>query len=129
MINTNTKKTILLIENDLITQEILCQFLLSQGFLVITSLDGEMGLRLAQELMPDLIISDINMPKLNGYEVLKSIRANIETASIPFIFITGEEVVNNHSLLEIEQGANAYLTKPIMLNSLLKTILELRGNS
>jgi two-component system, sensor histidine kinase and response regulator len=125
MININTKITkILLIEDDLISQKIICKLLASKNFIVITASDGEKGLQLAQELIPDLIISDVNIPKMNGYEILKSIRKNQDTASTPFIFLTGE-VATNYSHSGMEQDTNVYLTEPVIFNSLLKTISHL----
>ncbi len=83
--------------------------------------NARQGLHLAKELVPDLIVCDIRMPELDGYEVLKALRQDPLTASIPLIFLTAEtlqNVVRQGQLL----GANGYLTKPFTTAQLLEAI-------
>ncbi|HEY9606656.1 MAG TPA: response regulator [Allocoleopsis sp.] len=114
-------KTILLIEDNKFPHSKFCQLLLTRGYQVISAENGWMGLDMAIELQPDLIISDMNTPCLSGDEVLKILRANFKTAHIPFIFLTSETNSNRRSSA-LKLGANAYLTKPLKTSDLFNTI-------
>lgn len=114
-------KKILLIEDDKLCRSIICQVFLTKSYQVITAENGQVGLRLAAELEPDLIISDMYMPYLDGDEVLKQLRANVKTANIPFILLTAEEDSNKRSYA-LQLGANDYLAKPFNSKTLLKAI-------
>jgi DNA-binding response OmpR family regulator len=104
-------KKILLIEDDKLFRSIICHLLITKHYQVITAENGQVGLRLAAELEPDLIISDMYMPYLDGDEVLKQLRANVKTANIPFILLTAEEDSVKRSYV-LQLGANDYLVKP-----------------
>jgi CheY-like chemotaxis protein len=88
---------------------------------VVSVGDAKMGLQLAQELRPDVIVCDLNMPELNGYEVLARIRRDETTAHIPFIFLTSDANSNKRKL-GIELGADEYLTKPFALSQLVNAV-------
>jgi DNA-binding response OmpR family regulator len=88
---------------------------------VVSVRNGKMGLQLAQELQPDVIVCDLNMPEMNGYEVLARIRRDEMTANIPFIFLTSEANSNKRKL-GIELGADEYLTKPFALSQLVNAV-------
>lgn len=91
------------------------------GFQSLGSSTGTLGLKLAETESPDVIVCDINMPELNGFGVLNSLRQNPFTAKIPLIFITAKPVDNAHSLMQ-EIGANGYLTKPFLTQDLIEII-------
>lgn len=112
---------VLVIEDATDTLTSLLDLIESQGFQAIGAKNGLMGLQLANEQMPDLIISDINMPEMNGYEVLEALRQNTKTARIPFIFLSGEEG-NAARRLGLELGAADYLTKPVINKQLMEAI-------
>ena len=114
-------KTILLIEDNKFPHSKFCQLLLTRGYQVITAENGWIGLDMAVELQPDLIISDMNTPCLSGDEVLKILRANFKTAHIPFIFLTSETNSSRRSSA-LKLGANAYLTKPLKTSDLFHAI-------
>jgi CheY-like chemotaxis protein len=88
---------------------------------VISVGHGREGLQLAQELQPDLIVCDLDMSEINGYEVLDLLRRDEMMANIPFIFLTGEASSTNR-MLGFELGANRYLTKPFAASQLLKAV-------
>jgi CheY-like chemotaxis protein len=88
---------------------------------VVSVGNGIKGLQLAQELQPDVIVCDLNMPEMNGYEVLTRLRRDEMTANIPFIFLTGE-ASSTKRILGFELGANQYLTKPFATSQLLKAV-------
>lgn len=115
------KELILIIEDDEIIRSIIFEFLELKEFNVISAEDGCIGAHLAQELQPDLILCDINMPKLDGYGVLDKIRKNPSTAKIPFIFLTAEADSDNRKRA-VQLGANDYLTKPVNISNLLQAI-------
>ncbi len=112
---------VLVIEDATDTLTSLLDLIESQGFQAIGAKNGLIGLQLANEQLPDLIISDINMPEMNGYEVLEALRQNTKTARIPFIFLSGEES-NASRRLGLELGAADYLTKPVINKQLMEAI-------
>ncbi len=112
---------VLVIEDATDTLTSLLDLIESQGFQAIGAKNGLIGLQLANEQMPDLIISDINMPEMNGYEVLEALRQNTKTARIPFIFLSGEEG-NAARRLGLELGAADYLTEPVINKQLIEAI-------
>jgi DNA-binding response OmpR family regulator len=122
-------KKILVIEDDEDMRIMMSLFLKSENFEVTLAENGMVGLELARKIKPDLIVSDIYMPELNGYEVLKALREDVATANIPFIFLTAEVDADAHCLA-MGLGANDYLTKPIDLKHLLLAIvIHLKTNS
>jgi DNA-binding response OmpR family regulator len=115
------KKLILIIEDSEIIRSIIFEFLELKNFNVLSAEDGCIGLHLAKELQPDLILCDINMPKLDGYGVLKKLREDLSTATIPFIFLTAEADPDSRCRA-MQLGANDYLTKPVNVSKLLNAI-------
>ncbi|MEW6491708.1 MAG: response regulator [Cyanobacteriota bacterium] len=115
------KELVLVIEDDETLRSNLFEFLEMEEFNVLSAQDGCSGLQLAQEIKPNLIICDINMPNLNGFEVLKKLREDVTTAKIPFIFHTSETDSDSHRRA-MQLGANAYLTKPVTLEKFLETV-------
>ncbi|MEX2145285.1 MAG: response regulator [Candidatus Spechtbacterales bacterium] len=103
-------KKILLVEDDLTLQETLSQVLKGEGFELYQGFDGEEGFNLAVEKKPDLILLDLILPKMNGFDVLKKLKASEETKSIPVIVLT-----NLESAEDIQKalygGATTYLLK------------------
>jgi len=119
--NEKCMKKILVIEDDENQRIMISLFLRAENFEVTLAENGRVGLELARKIKPDLIVSDINMPELNGYEVLKAIRDDMATANISFIFLTAEVDAEAHCRA-IGLGADDYLTKPIDLKHLLLAI-------
>jgi len=115
------RELILLIEDDELIRSNLFELLELEDFNVIGAEDGLVGLISAKEFQPDLIVCDINMPQLDGYEVLRYLRADSRTAKIPFIFLTFETAPESRSRAE-EMGANDYLIKPVQIEKILKVI-------
>ncbi len=114
-------KKILLIEDDEYLRLLIERFLKSQGFNVLTAENGFIGLILAKEQKPDLIVCDIKMPVLDGYGVLENIRKDFKIASIPVFFISF--YADDESISRAYQlGVNDYLKKPLDLNELLAKI-------
>lgn len=103
--------TILVIEDEEMLLENLSFHLSLEDYDVLSANNGQIGVNLAYENKPDLIICDINMPIMDGYEVLKFIRNNPETMSIPFIFLTARGDKSDYRL-GMELGADDFISKP-----------------
>lgn len=112
---------VLVIENEQQTREMLLDCLEIEGFETIEAKNGSVGVQKAGEHLPDIVICDIMMPELDGYEVLKLLRQNSSTLVLPFIFLTGK---NTKADLRqgMELGANDYLIKPFTPEELLGAI-------
>ena len=102
---------ILVIEDDLVLLESTALFLRTEGFLVQTATDGDVGLRLAAAGDFDLILTDFVLPSLNGVEICRRLReAGVKT---PIIMLTGEKREEIDRVLGLELGADDYLIKPV----------------
>jgi CheY-like chemotaxis protein len=112
---------VLVIEDDELIRASILNLLVARGLTAIGAEDGRIGLQLAKENVPDLILCDVRMPELNGYQVLGALRQDYGTATVPLIFLTAEttpEVLHQGQLL----GANGYLNKPFSTAELLAAI-------
>src|SRR5438105_2594613 len=116
-------KKILLVEDDFDTRYILSLILKDEGYEVITAADGECALAVAAEQKPDLIITDINMPRVNGIELTRKIRLQEETSSMPILAITAYGPTTQKSA--IAAGASACARKPIVATEFLPMIRSL----
>lgn len=103
-------KKILFIEDESALQKTIGDVLSQEGFEVISALDGETGLQLAKVKKPDLIMLDLILPKINGFDVLKQLKEAEETKEIPVIVLTNLEGVADIDKV-IELGATTYLVK------------------
>ncbi|MEM8613386.1 MAG: response regulator, partial [Cyanobacteria bacterium P01_H01_bin.105] len=88
-------QTILVIEDEAQTRDIFLRCLKFEKFKGIGAENGSTGVRLATQHRPDLVVCDIMMPDMDGYEVLSSLRQNEVTASIPFIFLTAKVTMSD----------------------------------
>ncbi|MDZ4714391.1 MAG: response regulator [Cytophagales bacterium] len=114
-------KNILLIEDNEDLRENTSEILSLAGYEVSVAENGKVGVQLAQQNQPDLIICDIMMPELDGYGVLHILSKNDETARIPFIFLTAK-TEKSDIRKGMELGADDYLTKPFSDTELLNAI-------
>jgi signal transduction histidine kinase/DNA-binding response OmpR family regulator len=123
------KKTLLIVEDDQSIREYLVQ-LFADNYMVQQAERGEKGLELAQQYLPDLIISDIHMEGLSGIALCKMIRENETTSHIPFILLTGS-TSDELKLQGIEEGADDYISKPFdsqLLAARVTNLLKSRTN-
>ncbi len=104
-------KKILVIEDEELLRTSLMELLEIEDYEVIGAKDGVVGLQRANDDKPDLIICDIMMPRMNGYEVIKNLKENPNTETIPFIFLTAK-ADKVDSRFGMDLGADDYLTKP-----------------
>jgi len=103
-------KKILFIEDESVLQKTFSEILTQEGYEMISALDGETGLRLAKTKKPDLILLDLILPRIHGFEVLKQLKENPETKKIPVIVLTNLEGLGDVDKA-IELGATTYLIK------------------
>jgi two-component system, sensor histidine kinase and response regulator len=114
-------KTILIIDDNQDLRIIILEALRLEGYTVMDASDGFIGIEMAKKYRPDLILCDVIMPGIDGFEVKKQLGNNIETLLIPFIFLTAI-AEQNEVRKGMRTGADDYLLKPVVLDELLLTI-------
>ncbi|KPJ57517.1 hypothetical protein AMJ49_00045 [Parcubacteria bacterium DG_74_2] len=113
-------KKILFIEDESALQKTFGEIFKQEGYEMIPALDGEIGLRLAKSKKPDLILLDLILPKVHGFDVLKELKTNEATRDIPIIILTNLEKINDVEKA-LELGATTYLVKA---NYTLEEVVE-----
>ena len=111
---------ILVVEDSPTTRRQITDILESQGYEVITAEDGEAALRLVREHHPELVVLDIVLPKKNGYQVCRNIKADPELA-IKVMMLTAKDQEKDR-IWGQRQGADVYLSKPVDADELVKTV-------
>lgn len=111
------KHKVLIVEDDVDVADMLNAYFRVQGYEVMTVNWGEDGVRAGQKSRPDLIILDIRLPDIDGYEVARRLRANPRTEGIPIIFLT-EKRRRDERLMGLQLGADDYITKPFDVQEL-----------
>ena len=115
---------ILLVEDNETNREMLSRRLLKRGYEVVLALDGESGLSLANSEVPDLILMDMSLPILDGWEATRRLKASSTTRQIPIIALTAHAMSSDRNKA-LEAGCDDYDTKPIELSRLLEKIAAL----
>jgi DNA-binding response OmpR family regulator len=122
-------KTILICDDDPLLVDLLEYRLASRGYAVAVAEDGGKALRRLQEMRPDAVLLDAMMPVIDGYEVLRKIRENPETADLPVIMLTARKQEQD-IVMALELGANDYLVKPFIPEELVARLGRLlEGNA
>lgn len=120
------KIKVLLVEDEQTLAMIIKDTLEGQGFLIHTAADGEEGLRLFFDLRPDVLVADVMMPRMDGFEMVRRIRQTDRRT--PVLFLTARSAVND--VVEgFELGANDYLKKPFGMQELIVRIKALMGRA
>jgi len=121
---SETMKTILFVEDEPNLQKAVGQFLEKEGYQIKSALDGQLGLEMAREFKPDLILLDLILPKKDGFQVLEELKKNEITKNIPVIVLTNlEEGTDVEKALSL--GATTYLVKAnYELDEVVKKIKE-----
>lgn len=118
---------VLIVEDNVELREYLASHF-EKNYKVYTAEDGSVGLNLAREINPNLIITDVQMPNMNGYEFCKELRTNFDTSHIPAIMLTANNTIEQQ-LEGLSTGADIYLTKPFdirLLDAQVYSLLENR---
>ncbi|MCK9908486.1 response regulator [Microbacteriaceae bacterium K1510] len=119
---------ILLVEDNEMNRDMLSRRLNRNGFEVIIAVNGQEGVDLATSTKPDLILMDMSLPILDGWEATKQVKANPETANIPVIALTAHAMVHDKEKA-LAAGCDEFDTKPVELPRLLAKINALLSSS
>lgn len=118
--------TVLVVDDSPTETHILTTILTKAGYRVETAANGEEGVEAARRLHPNVILMDVIMPVLNGYQATRILRGDVATADIPIIMVTTKDMQTDRTW-GLRQGANDYLVKPVDRQMLLERIRDLLG--
>jgi len=117
-------KKILIVDDDHDLVEVMQEWFETEGYNIVTAYDGEECIKQAKKEQPDLIIMDINMPKMDGYSAVKEIKVDEAIKHIPIIVLTGKDQMEDIFKME---GVKEYVVKPFeykVFSQMVKKILE-----
>jgi CheY-like chemotaxis protein len=117
---------ILLVEDDLLNREMICRYLEIQGFEVVTGVDGAQAVRLARTHTPDLILMDMGLPVLSGWQATERIKAEPATRAIPVVALTAYAMAEDRDQA-FAVGCDDFETKPVnfvRLKAKIDTLLD-----
>ena len=117
---------ILLVEDNEMNRDMLSRRLERKGYEVVIAVDGEAGVDMASSASPDLILMDLSLPVMDGWEATRRIKADAATQDIPVIALTAHAMAGDEQKAR-EAGCDDYDTKPVELNRLLGKITSLLG--
>jgi two-component system, cell cycle response regulator DivK len=117
---------ILLVEDNELNGDMLSRRLVRRGYEVKTAMDGKEGLRMANTFSPDLILLDLSLPEMDGWEVLKNLKQNPQLKGIPVVALTAHALVSDRNRA-LEAGFDEYDIKPVEMPRLLKKMETLLG--
>jgi CheY-like chemotaxis protein len=117
-------KTIVVADDNPASRELMCELLESSGYRVVEAADGSEALEKTLEVRPNLVVLDIELPAMSGFEVLEAIRQHPELSSLPVVAVTARAMEGD---LErgVAAGFDAYITKPIKISAARARIREL----
>jgi CheY-like chemotaxis protein len=118
--------TILVVEDNELNRDMLCRRLARKGFQVIEAADGERGIAAARADGPDLILMDMSLPALDGWEATRRLKSDPQTRAVPVIALTAHAMPGDRDRA-LEAGCDDYETKPIEFPALLAKIERLLG--
>jgi two-component system, cell cycle response regulator DivK len=121
-------KRILVVEDQEDNRRIMRDLLISAGYELIEAADGEAGVRLAETERPDLILMDIQLPVLDGYEATRRIKQNPDLRGIPIVVVTSY-ALSGDDVKAMQAGSDAYVAKPFSPRELLATIRKFLGDA
>ena len=117
------RKSILYIEDNSDNRLLVRRILEAEGYRVLEAADGETGIALVQTDQPDLILMDINLPDIDGYEVTRRLRAIPELAEVPILALTANALKGDREK-SLDAGCNSYIRKPIDVDAFPQQISE-----
>ena len=118
-------KKVLIVDDNVINIDVLKEVLKSE-YKITAAISGMMALKIAEKTHPDIILLDIIMPGMDGFEVCRRLKANDITKNIPVVFVTGNEQDAENDPVE-ELGVVGYLTKPVVPDLVKETIQKILG--
>jgi len=114
---------VMVVDDSLTVRKITSRMLTREGFEVATAKDGIDGLQQLQDIEPDIILLDIEMPRMDGFEFARNVRADAKTKHIPIVMITSR-TADKHRNHAIDIGVNEYMGKPYQEDQLLAVIRQ-----
>lgn len=118
---------ILIVDDSPTETHILTKMLDKNGYQVVTAESGEAGVEEAKKELPDLVLMDVVMPGLNGFQATRQLKKEPTTAHIPVVIVTTKDQETD-KIWGMRQGAKDYLTKPVQEDSLINTIQAILGS-
>jgi two-component system, cell cycle response regulator DivK len=118
-----SKRTVLYVEDNEYNRKIVRQLLSRSSYRLIEATDGETGVALAQQDLPDLILMDVQLPKMSGLDATKLLKADSRTSHIPIIVITSYALSGDREQA-VQAGASSYLAKPFSPRELLALVQQ-----
>ena len=122
----NECKKILVVDDEEMIRDLTREFLEAEGFQVVTASDGRKGVEMAKSQHPDLIIMDVNMPALTGFQALKEIKTDIKTMKIP-VFMLSTRNSEEDIQAGMELYAEKYIPKPFTRDKLIFEVRQTLG--
>ena len=119
---------ILLVEDNEMNRDMLSRRLIRRGFQVVFAMDGQQGIDLARSEQPDIILMDMSLPVIDGWEATRRVKADAATRSVPVIGLTAHAMSGDRERA-IEAGCDDYDTKPVELDRLITKIDRLLGTA
>ena len=117
---------VLLVEDNEMNRDMLSRRLIRRGFQVVFAVDGQQGVDLARSERPDIILMDMSLPAIDGWEATRRVKADNATRSVPVIGLTAHAMAGDREKA-IEAGCDDYETKPVELDRLISKIERLLG--
>jgi len=114
-------KRILIVEDDRLSMTLLSDFLNARGFRILKTSEGLEAIKLARDEQPHLILMDIRLPGISGFDVTRLLKQDDQTKAIPIIAVTAFATPGDEAKA-LESGCAAYITKPVNVDELLRTI-------
>jgi CheY-like chemotaxis protein len=119
--------TLLLVEDNEMNRDAISRLLGRRGFTVITAEDGEQGQQLCHDSLPDLVLMDLGLPGMDGFEATRQIKADPRTAGIPVVALTVRALTSDREAA-LAAGCDDYDTKPVDLDRLIGKVRSLLGD-
>lgn len=121
-------KKILLVEDNEMNRDMLSRRLIRRGFEVAIAVDGRQGIEMATTEMPDVILMDMSLPEIDGWEATRMIRGNPQTSAIPVMGLTAHAMAGDREKC-LAAGCDEYGSKPVDFADLIEKIQRLTGES
>ncbi len=122
--NTNITKKVLVIDDNPTDLRLIASLLEAKGYSVTAADDAAVGLELAMTMRPDVLVLDVMMPIINGYNICRLLKNHPECEKIPILLVTSRSSEEDRKIGE-EAGADSYMAKPFDVDALLETVARL----
>jgi two-component system cell cycle response regulator DivK len=120
--------TVLVIEDNPVNMDVVTRLLQREGHRVLQAPDGVQGVTIAKTQLPDLILMDLSMPEMNGWEATAAIRAHAPIAHVPIIAVTAHALADDVSRA-MQAGCDSFVTKPVVYPRLMRKIRGMLGET